>query len=103
MVPSGSVYYTQPTDGPALRVPVHGCLQIYGTHPALIQCQYCGQTVYTFPEPRAGALTILLSLLLVIWGCFLCCWIIPFWTNFGKDVEHRCPSCGYIVGVYKPL
>lgn len=67
------------------------------TSPALVVCPRCTIAVRTTTKSRVGAQTWCCCLLLAPLCC-QCCW--PFCWSCTKDVEHSCPSCGYVIHRY---
>ncbi|KAJ6643361.1 hypothetical protein Bhyg_08321 [Pseudolycoriella hygida] len=62
----------------------------YGTEPITVTCFNCKNVVVTRTTESANATCCFL------FGCWsLCC-------PGCQDVEHRCPQCNVILGLYKP-
>ncbi|OWF47962.1 lipopolysaccharide-induced tumor necrosis factor-alpha factor homolog [Mizuhopecten yessoensis] len=75
----------------------------FGPNPTPMQCQHCHANISTALEYEAGALTWLSAGVLCIFGCWLGCCLIPFCINDLSDVQHKCPNCNKLVGVYRKL
>ena len=71
-------------------------LLFFGTGPQMAHCPQCHVDVVTKVDHRNGIRTWLCCL---VWSP-LCC--IPFCIDSCKDVYHKCPMCGQILGVFKP-
>uniref|UniRef100_A0A1I7Y716 LITAF domain-containing protein n=1 Tax=Steinernema glaseri TaxID=37863 RepID=A0A1I7Y716_9BILA len=74
-----------------------------GPRPMSMACPNCNQPVVTRTTPNAGLLTFLLSLGLVLIGCFMGCCLIPFCIEDCQDIHHFCPNCNAFIGVYKRM
>jgi lipopolysaccharide-induced tumor necrosis factor-alpha factor len=70
----------------------------FGDVPARTVCPQCRKPVMTLVEHTIGLGTWLIALVLLLLPplCF-----IPFFIKSLKDVEHKCPNCGNIIGVKK--
>ncbi|XP_048871718.1 lipopolysaccharide-induced tumor necrosis factor-alpha factor homolog isoform X1 [Brienomyrus brachyistius] len=77
--------------------------QALGEGPVQIQCPACLQVVVTRLEHSSGILTWVLCASLFIVGCSYGCCLIPFCWDGLKDVTHYCPSCNYVLGVFRRL
>ncbi|KAF8562713.1 hypothetical protein P879_09488 [Paragonimus westermani] len=75
----------------------------FGTTPVTVWCSSCNQTVLTKLVYKDGGLTWLICGALSLTGLFLGCCLIPFCCNSTRDVQHICPTCGSIVGMYRRL
>lgn len=62
-------------------------------------CPQCHNVITTVPVPVIGSFTWIFAVLCCFFGC--CC--VPFLFDTFKDVEHMCPHCGALVGVYKRI
>ncbi|TMS36520.1 hypothetical protein L596_003666 [Steinernema carpocapsae] len=74
-----------------------------GPRPMSMTCPNCTQPVVTRTTANAGLLTFLLSLGLVLIGCFMGCCLIPFCIEDCQDIHHFCPNCNAFIGVYKRM
>eukprot|EP01102_Stenamoeba_stenopodia_P022810 TRINITY_DN9643_c0_g1_i1.p1 TRINITY_DN9643_c0_g1~~TRINITY_DN9643_c0_g1_i1.p1 ORF type:complete len:166 (-),score=22.29 TRINITY_DN9643_c0_g1_i1:108-605(-) len=75
----------------------------YGESPQLVSCQYCGSQGFSETAPTPGLLTYLFAGGLCLCGCWLGCCFIPFCVRDLQDTEHRCRSCGRVVGIHKKI
>ncbi|KAM4698198.1 lITAF domain-containing protein [Rhinophrynus dorsalis] len=71
--------------------------------PAATVCPSCRQNIVTRVEYNSGLLTWLLFVLLLLFGCWLGCCLIPFCVDGCKDVDHFCPNCNNHIYKYKRL
>jgi hypothetical protein len=60
-------------------------------------CALCGSDIITSIEKKNGSATYICACILCLGGCIPCC-LIPFCTDFSKDVYHTCPACNENVG-----
>ncbi|XP_038127777.1 lipopolysaccharide-induced tumor necrosis factor-alpha factor homolog [Cyprinodon tularosa] len=68
--------------------------------PGNMHCPHCQTTVVTSIEHKIGFFTWLTAGLLFIIGCWPC-FIIPFFVNICKDVQHSCPQCNNVLHTHK--
>ena len=101
-MPQGYSQHTAYTVSPAQegQPPV---VHVYplGANPERMMCPRCGSQGLSSTDKEIGMSTWLCSFML----CFLgCCWIswIPFCLNAARDIVHRCPSCGTVLGRIRP-
>ena len=104
--PSPQVYATpvvvQP--GPTVivgQMPVVSGVVQFGEFPVATVCPNCRNSIQTQVSFEVGGLTWL-ACFGFFWLTACCCWI-PFVFDAFKDVVHKCPSCGQIVGRYNRL
>ncbi|OCT61452.1 LITAF domain-containing protein [Xenopus laevis] len=71
--------------------------------PASTTCPSCRQNVITNIHYNTGSLVWLLFAILLIFGCWLGCCLIPFCVDSCKDVDHFCPNCNHHLYKYKRL
>jgi len=71
--------------------------------PVLTSCPHCRATITTSTRYETGLMTWLIAGILVLFGCWLGCCLIPFCVDACKDVIHTCPNCHQVVGSYKRL
>ncbi|XP_060072372.1 lipopolysaccharide-induced tumor necrosis factor-alpha factor homolog [Ylistrum balloti] len=90
------VYMAQPTYVVQPRVG-------FGPDSQPMQCPHCHAQISTSLDYEAGALTWLSAGVLCVFGCWLGCCLIPFCINDLSDVQHKCPNCNKLVGVYRKL
>ncbi|XP_054156200.1 lipopolysaccharide-induced tumor necrosis factor-alpha factor homolog [Oppia nitens] len=75
----------------------------FGQEPMPVTCAQCGE-VTTTTIPIAGILSYVLGTLMVMFGCFCGCCLIPcMCCPSVMDVEHHCPKCRALLGRYKRL
>lgn len=74
----------------------------WGPHPVAVSCPYCEAFVTTRLCPQPGLLTWLVCSGMVMLGCVPCCFL-PFCVYECQDVEHFCPNCRRILGVYRRI
>ncbi|KAL1425161.1 hypothetical protein MTO96_019504, partial [Rhipicephalus appendiculatus] len=74
----------------------------WGPHPVSVSCPYCKTFVKTQVCPQPGLLTWLLSTAMSMLCCIPCCFV-PFCVFHCQDVEHFCPNCRRILGVYRRI
>lgn len=70
----------------------------YSDVPVRTVCPQCRKTVMSQVTETIGVGTWLIALILLLLPplCF-----IPFFVKGCKDKEHRCPSCGNLLGIIK--
>jgi lipopolysaccharide-induced tumor necrosis factor-alpha factor len=71
--------------------------------PIQCTCANCRSIVITRVEQTNGLLTWLLCLLLLLFGCWLGCCLIPFCITDLQNIQHYCPNCNAFIGEYRPL
>ncbi|KAL3245330.1 hypothetical protein MRX96_046995 [Rhipicephalus microplus] len=74
----------------------------WGPHPVAVSCPYCEAFVTTRLCPQPGLLTWLVCSGMAMLGCVPCCFL-PFCVYECQDVEHFCPNCRRILGVYRRI
>lgn len=77
-------------------------LSSWGPQPVSVSCPYCKAFVITQVCPQPGLLTWLLCSGMAMIGCVFCCFL-PFCVYECQDVEHFCPNCRRILGVYRRI
>lgn len=85
------------------KQPVIVVQQGFGPFTKVITCPNCQASISTSMEYEAGILTWLSAGLICLFGCWLGCCLIPFCVDGLQDVKHKCPSCGYFVGMYRRI
>ncbi|CAF2808070.1 unnamed protein product [Rotaria sp. Silwood2] len=78
-------------------------LASFNRSPTQCTCPNCRSTIITRTEETTGLLTWLLCILLIVFGCWLGCCLIPFCVSDLQNVKHYCPSCNAFLGEYRPL
>ncbi|EGG24837.1 IPT/TIG domain-containing protein [Cavenderia fasciculata] len=61
--------------------------------PVDITCGHCQARVTTKTHYESGGMCWLVCFILILFGCWLGCCLIPFGIDSLKDVRHECPSC----------
>eukprot|EP00699_Malawimonas_sp_californiana_P000949 EC714628.1.p2 GENE.EC714628.1~~EC714628.1.p2 ORF type:complete len:143 (+),score=15.08 EC714628.1:59-487(+) len=72
----------------------------YGPIPQPLICQYCHFDGVSQTRPKTGIMTWIAMGGLCLVGCWPCVWI-PLVVDALKDVEHVCPQCAQVVGIYQ--
>lgn len=105
--PSQPPLYGQPTPLPPSQPPLYGQPSpqvieriVFGSIPVQTRCPNCHNDVTTVLAYDNGLLTWVAVGVLFLLGFWLCCWI-PLLINGLKDVNHMCPNCNRVCGVYK--
>ncbi|XP_026787717.3 lipopolysaccharide-induced tumor necrosis factor-alpha factor homolog [Pangasianodon hypophthalmus] len=70
--------------------------------PAPMMCTYCHQQIVTVTNPTTGLLVWTIFGVLFLLGIWPCC-LIPFCVDSCKDVQHKCPSCGNVLHIYRRM
>uniref|UniRef100_A0A8C5QY38 LITAF domain-containing protein n=1 Tax=Leptobrachium leishanense TaxID=445787 RepID=A0A8C5QY38_9ANUR len=71
--------------------------------PAATTCPACRQSIITRIVYNIGLLTWLIFGILLLFGCWLGCCLIPFCVDSCKDVDHFCPNCNHHLYKFKRL
>jgi len=71
--------------------------------PVAITCPFCYQSVVTKPIAKVGLMTWTACFVLILFGLFLGCCLVPFCLKDFKDIYHVCPNCKYTVDVFKKM
>lgn len=91
-----------PPPPPGMQPPV----MRFGEVPVPMTCKFCAAQVITGTQYKNGLMTwiavggICLIGAMVAGLLWLGCCLIPFCVNACKDVQHTCPNCNRVVGVY---
>ena len=116
--PEGSQAYTAPQQGQpdqakypggtlAATPIVYGVAvapaAVFSRNPVQCTCPNCRAMIITRTEETNGLLAWLLCVLLVVFGCWLGCCLIPFCIPDLQDVKHYCPNCSAFLGEHRPL
>ncbi|XP_077512301.1 lipopolysaccharide-induced tumor necrosis factor-alpha factor homolog isoform X2 [Amblyomma americanum] len=75
----------------------------WGPHPVSVSCPYCRTFVTTQVCPQPGLLTWLMCSGMAMLGCVFGCCFVPFCVYECQDVEHFCPNCRRILGVFRRI
>ncbi|XP_062581068.1 LITAF domain-containing protein-like [Saccostrea cucullata] len=68
-----------------------------------MQCPYCRANITTSTSYETGTLTWIICGVLILFGLWLGCCLIPFCIDGCKDVIHTCPNCNQVVGKYNRM
>lgn len=75
----------------------------FGPYPQRFNCPNCNAYVMTETHSTPGLLTYILSGALCFLAGYLLCCLVPCCVRECKDIEHRCPSCQYKLGLFKRI
>ncbi|CAB3381483.1 Hypothetical predicted protein [Cloeon dipterum] len=67
--------------------------------PIRVTCPNCMENVVTVTEEKPRLLAHIICGALVVFGCWFCC-CLPYCFDSLRKVEHTCPNCDALVGVY---
>jgi len=84
---------------PAIRQPVTTEPEGFGPTPQPIQCPVCSQKAVTRTSFEIGTGTWVAACVIFPFCPAGCC-LIPFLTDYFKDIEHSCPQCNAVLGRY---
>ncbi|XP_004533774.2 lipopolysaccharide-induced tumor necrosis factor-alpha factor homolog isoform X2 [Ceratitis capitata] len=73
---------------------------IVGSEPSTVVCSTCQKQVTTTVDYVASTKTHLIALLLCVIGLCPCACCL-YCTGCARNVEHRCPSCKTLLGIYE--
>ena len=90
--PFPTAYGMQPPPMPAFQ-----------RNPVQCVCPHCRSTVITRTEETTGVLAWIVCLILLLFGCWLGCCLIPFCISDLQNIQHHCPNCNAFIGEYRPL
>ncbi|CAI9547751.1 unnamed protein product [Staurois parvus] len=107
----GAAYPPPPAYGPPQPTVVMGPVTSttvvlttsFSDTPTSCMCPVCRQNVVSRVEYNTGLLTWLIFGILLLFGCWLGCCLIPFCVDSCKDVDHFCPNCNHHLAKYKRL
>lgn len=90
------------------RAPQHRAVMLdfiqFGPNQQPSVCPRCGATCITSTRQRSSLLTWLCcGFLWIIPGLQCGCCFIPFCWGSCDDLEHYCPNCHQLLGIYKRL
>ncbi|XP_048763402.1 lipopolysaccharide-induced tumor necrosis factor-alpha factor homolog [Ostrea edulis] len=71
--------------------------------PVSMVCPHCNHQIQTAIAFESGTLTWVICGVLLLFGCWLGCCLIPFFIDGCKDCIHTCPSCNNVVGKFTRL
>jgi len=105
--PQGNTYPIPATTATVISVVNVGAGHAFGEHSVNMQCPYCREQVISRTEYVNGSLAWIICASLAFAGIFLlipwffCC--VPFCLTACQDVEHYCPRCSRMLGVYRRI
>ena len=101
----GEIKY--PTVNPTMPTAAYGVQVVpvlaFSRNPVQCTCGNCRSLIITRVEQSSGLMAWLLCVLLLIFGCWLGCCLIPFCISDLQNVQHYCPNCNAFIGEYRPL
>ena len=68
-------------------------------HSNTMTCPYCARSIHTKTVSEDSCMAVCLSASLCILGCW-CCVCLPFCLESLQKVEHSCPKCKMVIGIY---
>jgi len=74
----------------------------FGSGPTATVCPHCKQTVTTQVHYTSGGRTWIVAGIMCLFGCWLGCFLIPFFTNTFKDANHSCSICKKFIAKEDP-
>lgn len=78
-------------------------LPIFRDQPVRLKCGHCQADIVTSLTYESGALCWIICGVLLLFGLWLGCCLIPFCIDGCKDVIHTCPNCQQTVGKFSRL
>lgn len=78
-------------------------VQIFREQPVRMKCPHCSSDIVTSITYETGTLTWVICGVLILFGLWLGCCLIPFCINGCKDCVHHCPNCRQMVGKYNRM
>ncbi|VDK85578.1 unnamed protein product [Litomosoides sigmodontis] len=84
-------------------VPVIVGVPVFGSRSCTMTCPSCNKTIVTETHTHAGLLAFTICGILLLFGCWLGCCLIPFCVKDCLDVNHTCPNCKILLGSYKKI
>lgn len=91
-----TIVTTQPT--PAIVTNVY-----FGQTPVTMNCFRCQSMIVTATQQNTGVFAWLICMVLIFFGCWFGCCLIPFCMDSCQDVIHTCPNCKAQLGAYRRL
>ncbi|EFO18255.2 hypothetical protein LOAG_10240 [Loa loa] len=93
-----STMYSEPH-----AVPVIVGVPVFGPRSCTMTCPSCNKAIVTETHTHAGLLAFTICGILLLFGCWLGCCLIPFCVRDCLDVNHICPNCKILLGFYKKI
>jgi lipopolysaccharide-induced tumor necrosis factor-alpha factor len=78
-------------------------LSEFGSQPVQCACPQCHLTIVTRVERTPGLLVWILCCILILFGCWFGCCLIPFCIPSIQNTQHYCPNCKSFIGKYRLL
>ena len=75
----------------------------FGRIPVQCTCPHCRSPIITRVEESTGVLAWIVCIILLFFGCWLGCCLIPFCISDLQNIRHHCPNCNAFIGEYRPL
>ncbi|XP_038065960.1 lipopolysaccharide-induced tumor necrosis factor-alpha factor homolog [Patiria miniata] len=72
-------------------------------YPSQLQCPSCHNSVTTVTHKEIGGAVWLSAAVLLLFGLWLGCCLIPFCIPALKDTVHVCPICKFTIGKHSQL
>jgi lipopolysaccharide-induced tumor necrosis factor-alpha factor len=100
----GSVEYTAPNEtmlNPH-EVQINPVIRL-SDKPMQCTCANCRSSIITHVKKTPGLLVWIISFILILFGCWLGCCLIPFCIGDIQNTQHFCPNCKAFIGEYRPI
>ncbi|VDN03024.1 unnamed protein product [Thelazia callipaeda] len=85
------------------QIPVIVGVPIFGPHSCTMTCPSCNKSILTETRDHAGIFAFIICGILLLFGCWFGCCLIPFCIKDCLDVDHTCPNCKVLLGSYKKI
>ena len=73
---------------------------VFGPNPQVCVCPHCKKEMKTKTSRYPSVMCWVVFFLLIIFGCWLGCCLIPFCIPAFYAATHRCSHCGKVIGHY---
>eukprot|EP01091_Cochliopodium_minus_P018527 TRINITY_DN7545_c0_g1_i1.p1 TRINITY_DN7545_c0_g1~~TRINITY_DN7545_c0_g1_i1.p1 ORF type:complete len:206 (+),score=32.52 TRINITY_DN7545_c0_g1_i1:18-635(+) len=73
-------------------------IMIWPNHSVNTYCVCCQRQVHTQTVQKASSMAWALCILMIIFGCWLGCCLIPFCLEGFQETQHSCPHCFSFMG-----
>jgi lipopolysaccharide-induced tumor necrosis factor-alpha factor len=99
-----SVVYTAPnvTMPNTYGIQINAAVTV-GNKPVQCTCAHCHSLIITRIKRSPGLLVWIICFILILFGCWLGCCLIPFCIHDIQNTQHYCPNCKSFIGEYRPL
>ncbi|VIO87312.1 Uncharacterized protein BM_BM9194 [Brugia malayi] len=97
-LPNSTAMYLEPH-----AIPIIVGVPVFGPHSCAMTCPSCNKAIVTETHTHAGLLSFTICGILLLFGCWLGCCLIPFCVKDCLDVNHTCPNCKILLGSYKKI